>query len=77
MTCLSDRQPQIKYDGHLSSGYAQCFSATFVEMATAYTNSVVELFKPIVSRYLFYSVKMLFEQMSCFYTYVLSAKDTP
>ncbi|KAI7862865.1 hypothetical protein BDF14DRAFT_1735232, partial [Spinellus fusiger] len=57
----------IKYDGHMDPGYSQCLSAACVEMATAYTNMVVECFESRVKNYLFYSVKILFEEVKYFY----------
>ncbi|KAI7866515.1 hypothetical protein BDF14DRAFT_1694065, partial [Spinellus fusiger] len=59
---FSVRYPQVKYDGHTDPGYSRCLSAACVEMATAYTNMAVECFESRVKNYLFYSVKILFEE---------------
>ncbi|KAI7861232.1 hypothetical protein BDF14DRAFT_1910832 [Spinellus fusiger] len=64
---FSVRYPQVIYDGHMDPGYSQCLSAACVEMATAYTNMVVECFESRVKNYLFYSVKILFEEVKYIY----------
>jgi hypothetical protein len=54
----SNRYPAVKMVGVvIPVGYSQCLASACVEMSTAYTNSVVEIFESILKFYLFYSLK--------------------
>ena len=61
---FSARYSSIKYDMAPVSGYSHCLSAACVELATTYTNAIVECFESRVKSYMTFKISKLFVQVN-------------
>lgn len=60
------RYNNITYCEKLTPGYSNCLTAACVELATVYTNAIVERFESKIKSYFTYRILKLFEKANIY-----------